>query len=403
MGRRLAWSIKKITALFTTITVTASLQGCGDIAYILDDSDDYPYVDYDEAYQAGYDDAYNENYEYAYEEGYEDGYYSGRTDSEIDSWDDYLEYWDDDPYNEWDEDDWYDEDEYYDDWYYDNWYEADGNNKNADEYDDYYEPYESTGGTGVFKGDNGSSDALTGNIPVISIYVDDANCTWTDSKSDNRTFSHTIEYLDIACNYLMDEADKWGQDLNLIYDFYEDEDLGYSLTIESDSVKDFYGADCEIWYFIENSIDVGAIQKKYDADSVAIMVYVNTDRSIEDVSCTTCFYAGYALDSVYEFSYIFMHSNGEEETPAAFAHEMMHQFGAIDLYMEDEDIGLSQDEVDTIESDYPNDIMYTTYQEITWIPIYDDVTNEISELDAYYIGWTDHSDLVDSFGLMERW
>ena len=89
----------------------------------------------------------------------------------------------------------------------------------------------------------------------------------------------------------------------------------------------------------------------------------------------------YALDSVYEFSYMFMHSNDEEETPAAFAHEMMHQFGAIDLYQEDEEIGLSEEEIGIIESDYPNDIMYTTYDEVTWIPIYDEITNEISELE----------------------
>ena len=97
-----------------------------------------------------------------------------------------------------------------------------------------------------------------------------------------------------------------------------------------------------------------------------------------------------------------MHSNGEEETPAAFAHEMMHQFSAIDLYLEDEDIGLSEEEIEIIESDYPNDIMYTTYEAITWIPVYSAITNEISELDAYYIGWTDHSDLVDEYELMSR-
>ena len=89
---------------------------------------------------------------------------------------------------------------------------------NEDE--DYYEAYESTGGTGVFIGDNGSGNTLTGNIPVISLYVDDANYSWTDSQEDSRTFAHTVRYLDIACQFLMDEASKWGQELNLIYDFY---------------------------------------------------------------------------------------------------------------------------------------------------------------------------------------
>ena len=378
----LAKQTYKAVAIGLAMTLTASIQGCSSIISISDDDANSQYDDYKDAYQAGY------------EAGYKEGYYTARTDDDRNSWDGDWEDSDDDPYNVWDDDDYYDEDEI-DDWDYE---------ENGDDDDSYgyYEPYESTGGTGVFKGNNGSGDTLTGNIPVISIYVNDANYTWTDSKKDNRTYEHTIEYLDIACEYLMNEAAKWGKELNLYYDFYEDEDLGYSLTIESDAVNDYYSSDCEIWYFIENSIDVGAIQEKYDADSVAIMVYLNTDKSIEEVSCTTCFYGGYALDSVYEFSYMYMHSNGEEETPAAFAHEMMHQFSAIDLYQEDDDIGLSEEEVEIIETEYANDIMYTTYEEYTWIPIYDSITNEISELDAYYIGWTDHSELVDTFELIAR-
>ena len=376
MKNKFTVPVHKAPAIILAVSMVLPLSGCGDLIYILDDSSDQEYEDNDEAYQAGY------------EAGYKDGYEEAANEFADAGWND----WDDDPFDVWDDDDYYDEDEYaYDD-----------RDQDDDIIEEYYEPYESTGGTGVFKGDNGSGDTLTGNIPVISLYVDDANYTWTDSKEDNKTFAHTITYLDIACRYLMDEASKWGQELNLIYDFYEDEDLGYSFSIESDAVKDYFNADCEIWSFIENNIDVGALQQRYDADSVAIMVYINTDKSIEEVSCTTCYYAGYALDSVYEFSYMFMHSNGEEETPAAFAHEMMHQFSAIDLYLEDDDIGLSEDEMLILESEYPNDIMYTTYEEITWIPIYDAITNEISELDAYYIGWTDHSEIVDRFDLMKR-
>lgn len=312
------------------------------------------------------------------------------TDYRRSSW----QYWDDDEYNVWDEDDWYDEDEF--------WDSENSDYQDAYNYDEYYRPYESTGGTGVFTGIYGSADTLTGNIPVISIYLNDANCSWEDNEDDQKTYAHTLEYLGIACNYLMDEAHNWGKELNLIYDYNEDENLGYTLTIKSDAVNDFYNSDCEIWYFIENSIDVGALLQKYDAESVAIMVYLNTSKEIEDVSCTTCYYAGYALDSVYEFSYMYMHSNGEEETPAAFAHEMMHQFGAIDLYEEDEEIGLSEDEVEIIESEYANDIMYTTYEETTWVPVYSKITNEISQLDAYYIGWTGSAKLVDEFGLWLR-
>ncbi len=385
MRRRLFGSFHRAAALMLSISLDMSLQGCG---YLIDMRDDAEYI-----YEEDVDDSDNSE---------DEVYYSARTDEDRDSWLEKWESWenwDDDEFNVWDEDDYYDEDEYAEE--IEDGDLADEEDSDSDD-EECHEAYESTGGTGVFTGDNGSGNTLTGNIPVISLYVDDANYSWTDSQEDSRTFAHTVRYLDIACRFLMDEASKWGQELNLIYDFYEDEDLGYFFSIESDSVKDYYNANCEIWYFIENNIDVGALQERYNADSVAIMVYINTDKSIKEVSCTTCFYAGYALDSVYEFSYMFMHSNEEEETPAAFAHEMMHQFSAIDLYLEDEKIGLSEEEIEKLESDYPNDIMYTTYEAITWIPVYSAITNEISELDAYYIGWTDHSDLVDEYELMSR-
>ena len=113
-------AFKKIAAMLLTVAIAMSALGCGDLIYILDDSAGQEYEDYDDAYQSGY------------EAGYEDGYNTGRTD-ERDLWADSSEYWDDDPYNGWDEDDWYDDSEFY----------ADGQEEypskedSEDEYDEY--------------------------------------------------------------------------------------------------------------------------------------------------------------------------------------------------------------------------------------------------------------------------
>jgi len=43
--------------------------------------------------------------------------------------------------------------------------------------------------------------------------------------------------------------------------------------------------------------------------------------------------------------------------------------------------------------------MNTTYDYQYGLSYYDHISNELTEITAYYIGWTDKSELVDAFGL----
>ena len=66
----------------------------------------------------------------------------------------------------------------------------------------------------------------------------------------------------------------------------------------------------------------------------------------------------------------------------------MHTFGAYDLYYVNN--GISSEYVNHLESIDSNDIMYTVTSEKT-------ITNEFSELDAYYVG------LIDSSNEQKTW
>lgn len=55
----------------------------------------------------------------------------------------------------------------------------------------------------------------------------------------------------------------------------------------------------------------------------------------------------------------------EEEAPTGIAHEILHAFGAPDLYLEDtdgENYGVSKQLVKEFENTKSNDIMFTTYK-----------------------------------------
>lgn len=71
-------------------------------------------------------------------------------------------------------------------------------------------------------------------------------------------------------------------------------------------------------------------------------------------------------------------------------HEILHAFGAPDLYTADEygnNYGLTDELVDYIKNNLDNEIMYTT-DRVTGECHYSSITNDLTEITAYYIGWT---------------
>ena len=63
------------------------------------------------------------------------------------------------------------------------------------------------------------------------------------------------------------------------------------------------------------------------------MLYLNSPGDNDQPSCTRDFYAG--MPYPYEICYIQMRNRRDVSVPAIFAHEMLHTFGAPDLYWTD--------------------------------------------------------------------
>ena len=103
------------------------------------------------------------------------------------------------------------------------------------------------------------------------------------------------------------------------------------------------------------------------------------------------------MEYPYEICYMFMGEDGYYESPAPIAHEMLHTFGAPDLYVADE-YGITQEYVDYIAQNGLNDIMRNCYDPNTGSPVYDSVKNEITDITAYYVGLTDYSETVQEWG-----
>ena len=322
---------------------------------------------------------------------YDDGYWDD------DAWD--TGYWDD---GYWDDDDW--DDGYWDDSYWDD--DSAGSRTGNTGKTPWDEKNFYGGQSELLTWENGlgSAGELDGRIVVVSIFLSDAKHKWDFSQEmDQLRREHGLTYLGIAADWITENAAKWEKHPEFIYDWEQHDDLYYEMQTDEDLSNEYEDPTYDMNEMIENYVDPASLLKEYNADSILFLAFVNSPKSNSTVSYTIPYDDGLGDDTM-EICYIFVCSDGEEETPAAYAHEILHTFGAPDLYTADnpaENYNIDEDFVSYCEVNHPNEIMLTTYDVYTDEPYYDHISNELTEITAYYIGWTDHSKEAEEFGLQE--
>jgi len=241
---------------------------------------------------------------------------------------------------------------------------------------------------------NGSANKAVGKIAIISIFISEEETSWDFSKQEDiDARENTLTYLKIACDYLALEASKYNQKLELVYDWQENTDLYYEVEYEDNMIDQRnYMLDQYLWEYIDDNIKLSP----FEYDGFVYMFFYNTDLDYDHTSNTRSYYEN--MPYPYEFCSIYVHSFNIEENPAAYAHEILHTFGAPDLYMAG-NYNINEEFVEYVSINMANDLMYTVYDLESGLPLYDQINNEISDLDAYYIGWLDECELVEEWNL----
>ena len=249
----------------------------------------------------------------------------------------------------------------------------------------------------------GSAVSCEGVVAVVSIYVSTPSYSWNFSDPDDKvTLSNTLNYLKLGTTWIENEALSWGKYVDFKCDWTVNPSLYYEAKLSDDILinSGVQGIE-EVWQYIAaNVAPIDDIKAQFGASSVVYMLFVNTpsdfNRNSSTIVCSEDFYYP------YEFVRIYCNSIDGEENPASYAHEILHTFGAPDLYKADDfgnNCGTTQELVDYVQENLPNEIMNTTYDYQYGLSYYDHISNELTEITAYYIGWTDKSELVDAFGL----
>lgn len=245
----------------------------------------------------------------------------------------------------------------------------------------------------------GSARFLQDNVVLVSIYLIDGSSRFTKEE-----IAYTRDAIDIAAGWMEDKAAEHGVPLNVICN---EQDLTFRFTADGmleESRK-------EISFKYTNTIgdylyhfDLDAIKEEYNTDSVGFIIFLPGEGTSFAYPYTAT--GSRTRDAVgyYEFANLYMYDESapnEYENPATYAHEILHLFGACDLYQENETDHISEELYLYIESNYPDEIMYYTYENDN-TSNFEEITKDMSPATLYFIGWGDGGEEIGEFPKIKR-
>ena len=223
-----------------------------------------------------------------------------------------------------------------------------------------------------------SAKTIDGATLLISIFADDSVYQWTWDDQDREIRETMGEYVQTACTWLTAQSARYGKVSSFIYDLDPKSDLCYRAEFSGDlcSVMSISMYDYES-SFVKEHVPVRSLLDRYNADNAIFMFFFNTPAGhpVNPYSISNTTAPGYDYESIT----LFVRFKSYLSTPSGIAHEILHCFGAYDLYYAKK---VPQAYVDHLKQNNCMDIMYRTNAGPR-------IVEELSELDAYYIGLTD--------------
>ena len=265
---------------------------------------------------------------------------------------------------------------------------------------------------GYFGAAQGSAKLLEGRNLIVSVQVTYENAGWSAAESDRARRA-----TDVAAKWIINEGKKYGKQIEFIYDTeahpdllyhmrYDISEYGNMLTPRDPSVNEFslaFRKSVENTYhafhdYIEANVPFMELCEKYETDSISYIMYFTRPGGY--VACAlpvTYWYKDIDEYSYHEAAALYL---DDDHLPAVVAHEILHLFGASDLYDPDNYLydGVDLTLHEYVKATYPNDIMLSAYSTGN-----DGIFSEISPLTAYGIGWLNDIPELERFPAFKRY
>ncbi len=230
------------------------------------------------------------------------------------------------------------------------------------------------------QGDYGSVGTLEGKTVIVSIFVKDKDSKWTKGAKKK-----VNKRLRAAASYLKKQAGRYGKKVELVVDAETHPELAFQAATTM-KVKDSAKSQDKLYRkmvkVIDREVDVTSIREKYNTDSIGFVFHLNKSG----VSSTKIHLLEEKGKDFYECSTLFSKFEGKAEESSTYAHELLHLFGARDLYMESLEDGITARFVNYVAKKHPNDIMYSTFA-LNGKRYPYKIKNEIGRVTAYFLGW----------------
>lgn len=240
--------------------------------------------------------------------------------------------------------------------------------------------------------DLGSAGSPKGTTLIISIFANELNSQWDfGAEQDRAARALMLEHMASATSWLTSQISTYGAESKFIYDWEANPDLCYTYDFgQLILVRPDSGGHWKQENYIFDNIPTDALMKKYQAQNIIYMFYFNTDENNTINSWTLSDRHGVETEIINVFVRDNL-SEGFYYMPASsLAHEIMHCFGAYDLYYASD--AIPQAYVDHCKATGSKDIMYT-------VSLGTSIPQQFTRLDAYYLGLVDSCEEVTTWGL----
>ena len=248
----------------------------------------------------------------------------------------------------------------------------------------------------------GSCKKLSDRTVIVSVFASDAKTKWDwKEPADYENYVHTYKMLGLAVDWIEENVQKYDVQTDLIWDFWN---VPY-LYAEASFQQDFQGLDKADYYvmneYIENNLHPDFLLDHFHVESILYLFFFNSPKSGTAPSYSfpatgrpLTDYTNRPNDRYTEFAVIFTRGFQITTVPAAYAHEIMHCFGAVDLYSEQKQFNLSREFSDWYRTHYPDELLMSNKRGKL-----DAIDFDLTEITAYYTGLIDHSDIADRWHL----
>lgn len=235
----------------------------------------------------------------------------------------------------------------------------------------------------------GSAGLVAWPSALVSIYLDGAD----GSAWDEQSIARSRETLDLAVDWIEQQCQAYGCTTTIHHDdgspdsglFVHTSFSGsFAGGTQSQESDEFYSAV----YDLCAQLDTPQLREQYGTSSIGFLVFLPVSGS----SFTMVHYLEDGVQYYHEFSCLYRTDayTGPDafETPAVYAHEILHQFGAPDLYPESSDYFVTDALSQYVADTWPDEIMLDTYGPGGSL-VYGGVEKQICPLTAARLGLCD--------------